>query len=169
MYHDLVCALNFCWRCSSPCIVTKESILFSLLNVGGKHSFSPHSLTPIRKLLQFFSLCNCLLIVYVNRTFVGAEGFDFISVYSMVSEKWLLEGLRRSEDLVNMFYNALFAYNYNTTVWLREVFPFACLDIPFGWYMHLQSQSSRTAVGKIAPYCLLHVPRFSALTQTVCQ
>lgn len=145
-----------------------ESILFPLLKVGGKQSFSPHSLSPIRK-LQFFSLRNCLLIVYVNRTFVGAEGFDFISLCSTTSEKWVLEGLLRSGDLVNMFYNALFAYNYNMTMWLHRVFPFACLDIPFGWYMYLQSRGPRTAVGKIAPYCLLRVPRFSALTQTVCQ
>jgi len=116
MYHDLVCGLNFCWRCSSPCTVTNESILFSLLKVGGKQSFSPQSLSSVRKLRQFFSLCNCLLIVYVNHTFVGAEGFGFISVCSMISEKRVLEGLLRSGDLVNMFYNALFSSNYDTAM-----------------------------------------------------
>lgn len=135
----------------------RERKIFSCWNWGAeKQNSSPCSLSQIRKLLQFFSLCNCLLIVYVNSTSVGAEGFDFISVCSMISKKWLLEELLRIGGLVHRFYNALFASNYIRTVYLHEVFPFTCLGILFGWYMHLQSQGPRTAIGKIAPYCLPH-------------
>lgn len=120
---------------------------------------SPPSVSPIRKLLQFFSLCNCLLIVCVNHMFVDAEGSDFISICSMVSEKkWLLKGLLRSGDLVSVFYNALFTNNCDTTLWLHKAFPFffflLALNMPFGWHMHLQSQGYRTAVGKVASCCM---------------
>lgn len=133
---------------------------------------SPPSVSPIRKLLQFFSLCNCLLIVCVNHMFVDAEGSDFISICSMVSEKkWLLKGLLRSGDLVSVFYNALFTNNCDTTLWLHKAFPFffffACFK--YALWMTYASAVPRLQNCSRQGCLLLHVPRFSALTQTACQ
>lgn len=115
---------------------------FYFLCLKGRWEFLPPPLSPIRK-LQFFSLCNCLLIVYVNCMFVNAEGFNFMSICSMISEKWLLRGLLTSWGCI--FYNALFTYNYNTALWLHEVFPFTYWNMPFG-YVHLQFQGYRAAL-----------------------
>lgn len=117
---------------------------FYFLCLKGRWEFLPPPLSPIRK-LQFFSLRNCLLIVYISCMFVSAEGFNFISICSMISKKWLLRGLLRSWGLVNTFYSALFTYSYNTTLWLHKEFPLACLNMPFE-YVHLQSRGYRAAL-----------------------
>lgn len=134
---------------------------------------SPPSVSPIRKLLQFFSLCNCLLIVCVNHMFVDAEGSDFISICSMVSEK--KNDCSKGCWEVGIL-SACFIMHYSQIIATRRsdytrhflfFFFLLALNMPFGWHMHLQSQGYRTAVRQGC--LLLHVPRFSALTQTACQ